>query len=606
MPKQKRSSKKERAIPRRRTARQKRLVNLRGWIVSLIVAVIVVALGLAGWGIYHFQVQPYNQPVIQYNDTTLNMRYFINMLKLYYRNAPPDTTIADFADYVEQQIQRNETLIQGSAALGVTIDRKSIEQELKDAGLDPTRERVDIMMAQKLLEQQVPPVQPQYEVEAMLLQSETAGEAAKARVAAGEDFAEVAEDVSRITGGAISGGQMGWVTPHLADLTVSSTNLGELIAGTANGTLAGPVYDDSVMKKFAYWVTEVVEKTEATDNETPAKIHVLGILLGSDQQALDVIDQLNDGADINELAKEVSLAPGTEDNGAELGWITEGIQLGDFGQLFDAPLNTAVGPISDNVTQTPGGYWVINIQNTDANRELSSSQQSTLEQDWLSQCTAALQADPDYTVENLLTEETRDFALNEVVLDQGKGSVLIGTDDLPDAEAGVSYSVQLKIYGNQEGNTWSITQGTLPEGLTLNTKTGVISGTPKLAGGSGITVMVQSDVHHDTKELVVHVRLAVEVETTWMPRGEVGTSYSMPLSVFGEGNSYKWTVVIGDLPDGLKMGEATGYIYGTPTTAGTYDFTVEVDDGLKTARQGLSIIIEPAQEPVSDNATAQE
>ena len=286
---------------------------------------------------------------------------------------------------------------------------------------------------------------------------------------------------------------------------VGSTKFGDMVSGANAGVLSGPVYDDTVSKQFGYWVAKVVEKTDASDNTTPAEAHIQGILVGSEQEAKDVIDKLNAGADMNELAKQLSQLSGAKDNGAELGWITKSQDTSHFDALFDLPLNTIVGPISDNQTETKGGYWVFNVLEKNDNLALTTDQKNLLEKDLLDRCTAELQKDPNYKVENLLTQEMKDFALNEVVASQGKGSVLISTISLPDGEAGVSYSYKLEVYGNNQGNTWSITQGSLPDGLSLDKSTGVISGTPKFAGASGFTVKVDSGLHYCTQELVIRI-----------------------------------------------------------------------------------------------------
>lgn len=52
------------------------------------------------------------------------------------------------------------------------------------------------------------------------------------------------------------------------------------------------------------------------------------------------------------------------------------------------------------------------------------------------------------------------------------------TQGLDDAYAGFPYSNTLKVTGGTPPYNWSITSGSLPSGLTLNSSTGVISGTP--------------------------------------------------------------------------------------------------------------------------------
>jgi parvulin-like peptidyl-prolyl isomerase len=514
------------------------------------------------------------------------------MLKLYYGNAPADVSIFTFADYGEQQIEQNESIRQGSLALGVQIKRSDIEAELAKSGTPVTRERVDVLMAQELVAKQVPTTQPQVHVQAMLLESERAAQLAKTRLQAGETFDKVANELSKVPVNKINNGDLGWVTTRQADLVLRSTKFGDIVSGTDAGVLSGPVYDDTVIKQFGYLVAKVIDKIYASDNTTPLEARIQGILVGSEQEANDVIDKLNAGADMNELAKQLAQQPSANVNGAELGWITKSQDTVEFDLLFNLPLNMISGPISTNQAQTKGGYWVFNVLEKNDNLALTADQQTLLEKDLLDRCTAELQKDPNYKVENLLTQDMKDFAVNEVVASQGEGSVIIRTNSLPDAVKGVSYSQKLEVYGSSRGNTWSITEGNLPSGLSLDESTGVISGIPMNAGWAGATVEVKNDLHCWTQELDITVRLPVSVSTDSLPDGQVGVDYFATLEVLGTSTTYTWSIITGSLPAGLSMDGPTGVISGTPTTAGTYNFTVQVDDGLTKATQALSIRIQ--------------
>ena len=559
--------------------------------IIIIIAVVVIA-GIAGWGINYSQNRPYRQTVMTFNGKTIDMRYFINTGKLYYGTAPPDTSISQFADFVVQQIERNETIIQGSSLLGIQLDRGDIANDLKIAGKKATWEQVDVSMAEKLVVKQVPAVQPQYHVQTMLLENEAAAQSAMARVQAGEEFSKVAGEVSRVPAGLISSSDMGWVTSRQADVLLNSSKFGDIISGADAGVLNGPVYDDTILKQYGYWVLKSIEKKDATDNTTLAQVHVQGLLVGSEQEAEDVINKLNSGADINELAKQISQLPTANISGAEIGWLTKSPDPGELDELFDLPVNTLYGPVGESQSQTKGGYWVFNILEKNDYLALTDNQQSLLETDFFNRCTAELTKDPDYKVENLLDQEMKDFALNKVVLAQGEGSVLIRTDSLPQAEVGADYSQKIEIYGDTRGNTWSITSGSLPEGLSLDKSTGLISGVPIYGGGSGFTVEVSNAFHFNKEELFVNIRLPLSITSTSLPDGQAGTEYSTNIEVFDNGYAYTWSVISGSLPDGLALNEYTGRINGTPSTAGSYTFTVQIDDELNKATKELSILIQ--------------
>ncbi len=86
------------------------------------------------------------------------------------------------------------------------------------------------------------------------------------------------------------------------------------------------------------------------------------------------------------------------------------------------------------------------------------------------------------------------------------------------------------------------------------------------------------------------------IVTSSLAGGTVGTSYSQSLSASGGTSPYTWSLVQGQgtLPPGLSL-SAGGVITGTPTTAGTYNFTVRVTDNVgATAQRALGIVVSPA------------
>ena len=66
--------------------------------------------------------------------------------------------------------------------------------------------------------------------------------------------------------------------------------------------------------------------------------------------------------------------------------------------------------------------------------------------------------------------------------------------NLPVGASGSDYSVTLQVTGTTTGAlTWAVTDGSLPDGLSLDSVTGVISGTPNANGSSTFTVSVADD-----------------------------------------------------------------------------------------------------------------
>ena len=92
--------------------------------------------------------------------------------------------------------------------------------------------------------------------------------------------------------------------------------------------------------------------------------------------------------------------------------------------------------------------------------------------------------------------------------------------------------------------------------------------------------------------LTVTTASSVQITTTSLPNGQVQTAYSATLQATGGTTPYTWSVASGSLPAGLTLAGSSGAISGTPTTAGTSSFTIQVADSASNkASAGFSIDI---------------
>src|ERR1039457_5653690 len=185
-----------------------------------------------------------------------------------------------------------------------------------------------------------------------------------------------------------------------------------------------------------------------------------------------------------------------------------------------------------------------------------------------------------------------------------QGGPVIAELTLPAGAVNVPYSTRLHV-SNGTGTgpfTWSIVSGNLPVGLSLNSTSGTISGTPTTIGNFGFGVQVTDAKSLTmTRSLSINIRGAVSVTPASLPGGTVGIPYTATLSATGGVLPYTWSLSSGTLPDGLTLAtnpDSTATISGTPTTLGRSMFTVQVADSETPPATGISAQLSIAIEGV--------
>ena len=176
----------------------------------------------------------------------------------------------------------------------------------------------------------------------------------------------------------------------------------------------------------------------------------------------------------------------------------------------------------------------------------------------------------------------------------------ITTTALPVGVVNGVYQGTLRLNGGAAPYAWSVTGGSLPAGLVLASTSGVISGTPTVAGTAAIIfAVVDANGQSTSASLGITVNPAAvpapQVTTTTLAGGVVNSAYQTTLVASSGTAPYSWSVTGGSLPTGLALAPASGAITGTPTTAGTSSivFTVRDANG-QSATANLSIVVNPA------------
>ena len=135
---------------------------------------------------------------------------------------------------------------------------------------------------------------------------------------------------------------------------------------------------------------------------------------------------------------------------------------------------------------------------------------------------------------------------------------------------------------------WAFVAGRIPVGMTGPTfqgrDAGAVSGRPTTEGTYDFTVRVTDSVgatDTETFEITIVAPRPLTITSANLAPATVGHSYQVNLTADGGVPGYLWSLQSGQLPPGLQV-TSRGALAGTPTSRGTYSFTVGVSDSRGT------------------------
>ncbi len=157
----------------------------------------------------------------------------------------------------------------------------------------------------------------------------------------------------------------------------------------------------------------------------------------------------------------------------------------------------------------------------------------------------------------------------------------ISSPVLPGGEVGVPYDVTPVVSGGTGPFAWSVTDGSLPAGLTIDPSTGEVSGTPTSGETSDFDIVVADALESTgTQDESVVVAPRPSITSAPFPAGEVGVPYDVTPLVSGGTAPFSWSVTGGSLPPGLRLDTTTGAVTGTPTNSGPASFALLARDAM--------------------------
>ncbi|MDD5276161.1 MAG: putative Ig domain-containing protein [Methylovulum sp.] len=174
------------------------------------------------------------------------------------------------------------------------------------------------------------------------------------------------------------------------------------------------------------------------------------------------------------------------------------------------------------------------------------------------------------------------------------------TSALPDVFVGSVVNLPIEVTTpNNDAYTLAITS-VLPAGLTFNNATNAIEGTPTVISAVNSPFSIDVTVTDTVTQLTATKTLSLSINDNAiafapvLPTGVEQAAYpATSVAATGGYGAFTYAVTGGALPAGLTLTGDT--INGTPTTAGTYLFTLTATDSLGTAQQfNASITIDAA------------
>ncbi len=243
------------------------------------------------------------------------------------------------------------------------------------------------------------------------------------------------------------------------------------------------------------------------------------------------------------------------------------------------PLTVASGTVGSTYSQTlsgnggtaPYGAWTVTSGTLPAGLSLSLSGVIS------GTPTASNGAGVSFTVR---TTDARGCSISAVISLKICPVVSVSPSTLAASTAGSSYSQTISASGGATPYVYAVASGTLPAGLTLNSSSGVISGTPTSTAVTNFTISA-TDANGCAGTRSYSLTPACQTITVGpatLSNGTVNSAYSQTVNSTSGIGTVTFAISSGSLPAGLSLNGSTGVISGTPTSTLAATFTVRATD----------------------------
>ncbi|MDV3252792.1 Ig-like domain repeat protein [Devosia sp. BK] len=181
---------------------------------------------------------------------------------------------------------------------------------------------------------------------------------------------------------------------------------------------------------------------------------------------------------------------------------------------------------------------------------------------------------------------------------------------LPPAREGQHYLQSIAAVGATGPYTYSVSAGSLPLDLQLDTTTGLLSGIPSQSGTADFTITATDSSlpvpRVGTQRYTFAIDAASVLTMTPPPAVVAGAAYSHAFNATGGSGSYTYQIASGTLPQGLQFDPQTGLVSGTTTDVGSHALIVAATDtgSGNVSSQGFALVVVPRSVVVSISGTS--
>ena len=177
---------------------------------------------------------------------------------------------------------------------------------------------------------------------------------------------------------------------------------------------------------------------------------------------------------------------------------------------------------------------------------------------------------------------------------------VINTLSLPSGTVGTPWTQTFSATAqNLDPVSWSLVAGAFPAGLSLDSTTGILSGTPTIQGAFAFTIQAMDTAValSATRAYTTSVTAGgPTINTGSLPAAIYGSAYSQTLSAATSpiGDGVAWSVAAGPLPSWLSLDPSSGVLSGTPSSVSPSSFVLAATDKVTALSSSLAYVLSVA------------